>query len=83
MGEDPRLGTSGSCFSDPKEVPEMYTDDRLRNMEELAEYLDQSRASIYKLLHQGLPSIQIGRSRRFRLSEVNEWLDARRTGGAA
>lgn len=54
-----------------------YVDDRLRNAEELAEYLGLCRASIYNLLADGMPSIKIGRSRRFRLSDVERWLEAR------
>lgn len=52
-------------------------DDRLRNAAELAEYLGLCRASVYNLLDAGMPSIKIGRARRFRLSEVEAWLDAR------
>lgn len=56
----------------------IYVDRRLRDAEELAEYLGICRASVYNLLDRGLPSIKIGRSRRFRLTDVDEWLDADR-----
>lgn len=48
----------------------------LLNTPELADYLNLSRATVYNLLSRGLPSVKIGRSRRFRLSEVDAWLDA-------
>lgn len=55
-----------------------YPDRRLVDAESLAEYLGICRASVYNLLDRGLPSIKIGRSRRFRLTDVDEWLDADR-----
>ena len=52
------------------------SDHRLLSAAELAEHYGICRASVYNLLNQGLPSIKIGRSRRFRLAEVDAWLDA-------
>jgi len=59
------------------------TDGRLLDLDRLTEYLGISKATAYNLMGEGLPSLKVGAQRRFRLSEVDEWLDARRTGGAA
>jgi len=50
--------------------------DRLVTAAELAARWGVSRAHIYNLLDRGLPSVQIGRCRRFRLRETDAWLDA-------
>jgi len=42
---------------------------------DLIERLQLSRTSIYKLINKGLPSIMIGRSRRFRLEPVMNWIE--------
>jgi excisionase family DNA binding protein len=42
---------------------------------ELADRLKVSRAHIYNLLARGLPSIKVGRCRRFRRIDVDKWLD--------
>lgn len=47
---------------------------RLRTAGEVAEHYGICRASVYNLLHRGMPSMTIGRSRRFRLVEVDAWL---------
>lgn len=50
---------------------------------ELADYLGVTRATIYNQLKLGMPSIKIGRARRFRLADVDAWLEGQRTGDAA
>lgn len=55
-------------------APELAEASRLRTADELAEHYGICRASVYNLLHRGMPSVQIGRSRRFRLAEVDTWL---------
>lgn len=52
------------------------TTPRLVSAAELAEHYGVSRATVYNLLDRGLPSIKIGRSRRFRLDATDAWLDA-------
>lgn len=51
------------------------TGDRLFTGEELADYLNVSRAQVYNFLRRGLPSLKLGKSRRYRLSDVTTWLD--------
>lgn len=43
---------------------------------ELAQQYGISRAHVYNLMARGLPSVKLGRSRRFRLAECDQWLDA-------
>lgn len=43
--------------------------------DQLAEHLGISRAHVYNLLDRGLPSVKVGRCRRFRLSDVDAWLE--------
>lgn len=50
--------------------------DRLLNADETAEHYGVSRAHVYNLMHRGMPSVKLGRSRRFRLSQCDAWLDA-------
>lgn len=50
-------------------------DRRLVSSDQLAEHLGLSRATVYALLNRGMPSLKVGRSRRFRLAEVDAWLD--------
>lgn len=45
---------------------------------ELADHWGISRQHVYRLLHQGLPSVTFGRARRFRLDAVDAWAEARR-----
>lgn len=49
---------------------------RLFTAGELAEHYSLSRATIYNLMDRGMPSVKIGRSRRFRLAAVDQWLEA-------
>lgn len=50
--------------------------DRLLTVLELAKRWGVTRAHIYALMERdGLPSVSIGRCRRFRPAEVDHWLD--------
>lgn len=51
-------------------------ENRLRSAVELAEHYGVTRATIYNLMNRGMPSVQVGRCRRFRLAETDAWLDA-------
>ena len=51
------------------------TGDRLLTGEELADHLNVSRAQVYNFLKRGMPSLKLGKSRRYRLSDVTTWLD--------
>ncbi len=44
--------------------------------DDVAEYLGVSRPTVYNLMARGLPSLKVGRCRRFRLADVDAWLDA-------
>lgn len=59
--------------------------DRLLSIAEVAALLQVSRATIYRLTDdEGLPFVRIGdRTRRFRESEVEAWLDGRIVGREA
>ncbi len=57
--------------------------DRLVTAQQLADRLQLSRATIYALMREGLPSIRLGRARRFRVSDVDRWLDDHQGGEAA
>lgn len=48
--------------------------DRLLTATELAERWGVSRAHVYNLMKRGLPSVKVGRCRRFRPSEADAWL---------
>lgn len=48
--------------------------DRLITANELAERWGISRASIYNLIHRGLPSVKIGRARRYDPTACDAWL---------
>lgn len=47
----------------------------LIKVQDLADYLNVSRSTIYNLIHRGMPSIPIGASRRFRVADVEQWID--------
>lgn len=47
------------------------------NADELAQRLRTSRAHIYNMIPLGLPSVKIGRSRRFISDEVDAWIRER------
>lgn len=56
---------------------------RLMTATELAEHWSVARSHVYALMtDRGLPSVKIGGSRRFRLADVNSWLDAQQDGAA-
>jgi excisionase family DNA binding protein len=59
----------------------VVTAHRLLTADELADHLNVSRAQVYNFLRQGLPSLKLGRSRRFRLADVTDWLDQFSEGG--
>jgi excisionase family DNA binding protein len=61
----------------------VITDDpgRLVTANELAERWGVSRAHVYNLISRGLPSVKLGRCRRFRIGEADAFLD--RQQGAA
>jgi excisionase family DNA binding protein len=46
----------------------------LLTTKDLCKQLQLSERSIYRLIKQGLPSILLGRSRRFELDRVKTWL---------
>jgi excisionase family DNA binding protein len=50
---------------------------RLVDVDECADHWGISRASVYNLLKEGLPSIRIGRLRRFDLAACSAWLAER------
>ena len=46
----------------------------LLSVAQLATRWSMSRATIYRALDNGLPSLKLGRSRRIRLSDADQWL---------
>ena len=46
----------------------------LLTVAQLATRWSMSRATIYRALDNGLPSLKLGRSRRIRLSDADQWL---------
>ena len=49
---------------------------RLLTVREVAEYLDLAEVTIYRWAREGhIPSIRMGRSWRFRVNEINKWLE--------
>ena len=49
----------------------------------LAETLGITRATVYNLMARGMPSLKVGRCRRFRLDDVLAWLEAEQNGPEA
>lgn len=49
---------------------------RLVTARDVANHFGVSRATVYNLMARGLPSVKVGAARRFRLSEVDDWLAA-------
>ena len=47
---------------------------RLLTVDQLAERWACSRSFIYQLLDEGLPSLKLGKARRFRPMDVDPWL---------
>jgi len=60
-------------------------DHRLLTVAELAEFLQKPKATIYawKYRGEGPPAIRVGRTLRFRESDVNAWLDRQAVATAA
>lgn len=52
---------------------------RLVSASELADHYGVSRAHVYNLMNRGMPSVKLGRSRRFRLSETDSWLEGQQS----
>jgi len=50
---------------------------RLLTIDEIGEYLQVSRTTVYKLLDQGMPNYRVGHVARFDVDEVLAWLRAR------
>ena len=57
-------------------VVDTPTPGRLVTVEEVSERLSVSRAHVYNLMKVGLPSVKVGRSRRFRMADVEAWIAA-------
>jgi excisionase family DNA binding protein len=49
---------------------------QLLTPEEVADRLRISRAKVFELFHEGLPSLRIGRCRRVDVERLREWLAA-------
>ncbi len=65
----------------PTDDANVVTAHRLMTADELADHLNVSRAQVYNFLRRGLPSLKLGKSRRFRLADVSDWLDQFSEGG--
>jgi PTS system nitrogen regulatory IIA component len=56
------------------------TDDKLMSVQELAEYLNVNISTVYAWSQQGqIPAMKIGTMWRYRRSEIEAWLDSRRS----
>lgn len=53
--------------------------DRLMTIDECAKYLGMSRSWLYERAH-SIPHFRLGNKRRFRKSDVDQWLEAYRKG---
>lgn len=49
----------------------------LLSVDQLAEYLNINRTTIYKFIKEGLPYVQVGNRKRFDRYDVMEWLEKR------
>lgn len=57
----------------------MKQEDKLLNLQELAEYLNVTKRTVYRLLDgSDLPSFRVGSHLRFKREEIDEWLDQHR-----
>lgn len=54
---------------------DQHIDRSLLSVPDLQAYLGVSKPTVYSLISKGMPSIKIGRFRRFRLADVDAWLD--------
>jgi len=52
----------------------------LRPIEDVAEHLGATKDDVYGMNRRGLPRVMIGRQARYRLSEVDAWLESHRRG---
>ena len=58
--------------------------DPLMTAEQAGEYLQLAEQTVRDLAHKGvLPKVKIGRALRFRLSDLNRWVEDRATAPAA
>jgi excisionase family DNA binding protein len=57
----------------PERAPERAPSG-LMTAAQVAEALSVTRATIYNLMHRGMPSLKVGRCRRFRWADVEAWL---------
>ncbi len=57
----------------------MDREDKLLNLQELAEYLNVTKRTVYRLLDgSDLPSFRVGSHLRFKREEIDDWLDQHR-----
>jgi excisionase family DNA binding protein len=62
----------------PSRAPRPLAPDRYLNAAELADYLGVCTRTISRMVREGCPSHSFGRRlRRFRLAEVEDWLERR------
>ena len=55
---------------------------KLLTVEEIAEYLQVKPSTIYQWTHQGfIPHVKLGNRVRFRLSQVDRWIERRENNG--
>jgi excisionase family DNA binding protein len=57
---------------------------RLMTVDEIADYLQVKPSTIYQWTHQGyIPHVKLGNRVRFRLSQVDRWVERRSKNGRA
>jgi excisionase family DNA binding protein len=55
---------------------------KLLTVEEIADYLQVKPSTIYQWTHQGfIPHVKLGNRIRFRLSQVDRWIEKRASNG--
>jgi excisionase family DNA binding protein len=66
--------------SRPRRRAVPQNDDRLMNIEDLMEFLDLSRDTVYKQRYEGTgpPAYRVGKHLRWKKSEVDDWLQSKR-----
>lgn len=51
-------------------------EDRLLTLSQLAKYLNISRRTVYRVLKDSsLPAYRVGKHRRFKMSDIDKWLN--------
>jgi PTS system nitrogen regulatory IIA component len=56
------------------------TDDQLMSVRDLADYLQVDMSTVYLWSQRGqIPAMKVGRMWRYRRSEIDAWLESRRT----